>query len=161
MVAATVDADKIQRFVIRPNRSLSWRQTKLCYLGIVCYSLLVAGGFTVMGFWPVLPFAGAELLALGAGLYLCARRCHRSEVVSVRSDAVEIEKGAVRPNESWSFARAWARVHLLEPIHRWHPSRLVIRSHGREVEIGAFLNESERRCLAKDLSRALEAAACG
>lgn len=158
MVAASTDAHKNHHFVIRPNRSLSWRQTKLCYLAIACYSLSVAGAFTLMGFWPVLPFAGAELVALGLGMYVCSRRCHLKEVVSVRADAVDVEKGIVRPDRRWSFARTWARVHLLPPAYRRHRSRLVIRSHGREVEIGAFLNESERRGLERDLNRALETA---
>ena len=33
----------------------------------------------------------------------------------------------------------------------WYPARLVIRSHGREVELGRFLNEEEREQLAMEL----------
>lgn len=33
----------------------------------------------------------------------------------------------------------------------WYPSRLTIRSHGREVEVGRCLNEEERERLARDL----------
>ena len=157
MVATTSDGNNRHRFVIRPNRSLSWRQTKFCYLGIVIYSLTIAGVFAAFGMWPVLPLAGAELLALGFGMYICAWRCHQKEVVHIEPDKVHVEKGRSQPQQQWSFARAWARVHLVPPAHRLHPSRLIIRSHGREVELGAFLNESERRRLAVDLRHAMEA----
>ena len=157
MVAVTFD-NQDRRFVIRPNRSISWRGTKRLFLAMVLLSMVIALSFGAVGFWPVIPFAGIELLALGTALYLCARRCHWSEVVSVRRYCVEVEKGRHRPEERWLFPRVWANVVLLHPCYQQHPSRLVIRSHGREVELGAFLNEWERRALAKDLRQAILAA---
>lgn len=126
---------------------------------MVLLSATIALSFGAAGFWPVIPFAGLELLALGTALYLCARRCHCSEVVFVRPHCVEVEKGRYRPEERWHFPRAWAKVELVVPLHRQHPSKLVIRSHGREVELGAFLNEWERRAFAGDLRQAIRAAA--
>jgi uncharacterized membrane protein len=44
---------------------------------------------------------------------------------------------------------------LLAPKVRWYPSRLVLRSHGKVVEFGGFLNEPERWQLAGQLQRAI------
>jgi uncharacterized membrane protein len=157
MVATTFDADQNQQFIIRPNRSLSWAEIRVFYLAVVVISGAIATSFTMIGFWPVIPFTGLELLALGAALYVCARRCYWREVVSVRSNTIEVEKGRYGPEESWSFPRAWAQVELSLPVHRRHPSTLRIRSHGRQVELGTFLTEWERRALANDLQRAIRA----
>jgi uncharacterized membrane protein len=50
------------------------------------------------------------------------------------------------------FHPYWARLSLQPGRWRNAPSRLLVRSHGREVEIGAFLNDEERRSLAQRLS---------
>lgn len=159
MVAITLDNHQDRRFVIRPNRSISWGGAKRIFLVMGLLSMVIALSFGAVGFWPVIPFAGLELLALGTALYLCARRCHWSEVVFIRPHCVEVEKGRHGPEERWLFPRGWAQVELLTPFYQQHPSRLVIRSHGQEVELGAFLNEWERRALAGDLRRAIRAAA--
>ncbi|MGF1614228.1 MAG: DUF2244 domain-containing protein [Gammaproteobacteria bacterium] len=155
MVAITLDNNQNQRFVLRPNRSLSWQSTKRFFLVMVLVSMAIALSFGAVGFWPVIPFAGLELIALGTALYVCARRCHRREVVSIRPGYVEVEKGQHRPEERWLLPRPWATVELLIPPYEQHPSKLVIRSHGRQIELGAFLNERERRALADDLRRAI------
>lgn len=159
MVAITLDNNQDRRFVIRPNRSISWEGTKRLFLVIVLLSMAIAISFGAAGFWPVIPFAGLELFALGSAWYVCARRCHQSEVVFIRPHCVEVEKGRHRPEERWHFPRAWAKVELLAPFHHQHPSKLVIRSHGQQVELGAFLNEWERRALAGDLRQAIGAIA--
>jgi len=148
MISTTVDAASNLRVIIQPNRSLSWRQVKLVYLGVVAVSMAVAIAFALRGFWPVLPFAGVELLGLGAALYTCALRGHESEVVHVLPSTVTVEKGRRAPRARWEFARPWTRVRLLRPRVRWYPTRLTLGSHGRSVPLGEFLNEEERRHLA-------------
>jgi uncharacterized membrane protein len=49
--------------------------------------------------------------------------------------------------------RGWVRIELARPQRRGLPTRLWIRSHGCEVEIGGCLNEAERCRLAEDLRR--------
>lgn len=143
------------RFVIRPNRSLTWTQTKFVYLSLASVCLVVATGFTVMGFWLVLPFAGAEVIALGAGFYYCALGGKTTEVVCVDDRRVAVEKSHPAPHRVCEFERAWAKIALLPARIQWYPSRLVIRSHGKQVQLGAFLSEAERRKLAGELGRAI------
>jgi uncharacterized membrane protein len=147
------------RFVIRPNRSLSWRGALCCFGLIAAVSLAIALFFGFMGAWPILPFAGAELLGLGTALYVCACRARDCEVVSIQGATVRIEKGRSRPVETSELPRHWARVTLESSPLRSHPSRLTIRSHGRAVEIGGCLSEEERMNLARELSGVVGACA--
>lgn len=155
MISKTVDPEQGYRIVIRPNRSQTWAQTKWFYASICAASLLVAGAMSMLGFWPVLPFAGAELLALGGCIYAVAKAGEVMEVVSVSGDQVAVEKGRREPQQVWTFQRTWARARLRPPKIAWYPSQLVIGCRGTEVELGRFLTEEERRHLADELERAL------
>jgi uncharacterized membrane protein len=53
------------------------------------------------------------------------------------------------------FHPYWARVALVPGAWRNAPTRLLVRSHGREAEIGAFLNDEERSDLAQRLTKLL------
>lgn len=157
MVSSTFDADHNCRFVIRPNQSLSWREAQIFFLGICLVSLTIALAFTLMGFWPILPMAGAELIALGLALYVCALRGQRREVISVYGDSIVVEKGRQEPERQWLAKRTWVQIKLLRAQVSWYPSRLVIRSCGRDIEVGGFLTEQERQRLANDLCRSIGA----
>ena len=150
MFATRIEEDSARRIIIRPNRSLTWEQTKLVYFCIASYSLAIAGAFAVMGFWPVLPFAGGEIALLGVAFYLNALAGTSVQVVTVGADVVKVEKERPGPRCEWRFQRAWAQVAIDGPAGHGS-SRLVVRSHGNEVVLGEFLNETERRRLAATL----------
>ena len=142
-------------FVIRPNQSLSWRGMLVFYAGICTVSLTISVGFALMGAWLILPFAGLEMLVLGVCLYLSAVRAAQREVISIDKDIVEVSRGRYRPVESCRFQRAWVRVSFRPTASVWHRNRLTIGSHGKEVEVGAMLNNNERESLAMELRRAI------
>ena len=143
-------------FILRPNCSLSWQATKVFFVLMCAVSFSIASMFALMGAWLVFPFAGIEMLALGAGLYACAWRATRFEVISIRGDDVKVAKGRRSITEEWRLPRHWAQVRLDLPRHQWYPTRLRILSHGKGVEVGDYLNEEEREALAGDLRKALQ-----
>lgn len=152
MVAAQCDANLAECYVlIRPNCSLTWRGSVLVFCGIFSISMTIALGFLWQGLWLVLPFAGLEMLALAIGLYLGALRVNEREVIRIEGDTVAIERGRRQCREVIRFPRGWARVELARAPRAGHPSRLLIRSHGRSQEIGHCLNDNERDRLAADL----------
>lgn len=156
MVAVERSEDRNQcRFVLRPNRSMSWRGALIFFFSLLLLSSSIGMGLAAMGFWMVLPFAGLEMFALGLGLYLVACRCYECEVISIAENSILIEKGRRYPRQRWTLGRVWARVILERSPRRWYPSRLLIRSHGRVVEVGRFLHEEERQHLATELMRCL------
>src|SRR6202012_3141495 len=107
----------------------------------------IAGILTYMGYWPVLPFAGLEMLILGVALRISlARRHHRQTIVISESD-VAVQSSIGKLHSEVVFPRHWAQVKLRRSTSRLHPSRLGIESHGRQCTVGDFLNEEERRGL--------------
>ena len=147
------DTGETARIVVRPNQSMSWHGNLmlLASLGIVTFSIAI--GFALQGLWLVLPFAGLEVLLVGIGLYATCRRLSRSEVISVSPYTVSIESGIRRPEHSYRLHRCWARVDLCLGRTRSEPTRLLVGSHGKAVEVGVSLTDSERSRLAVELRR--------
>jgi uncharacterized membrane protein len=133
--------------VIAPNCSLSVRGAVLFFL-IACVPCFgIAGLLTYLGFWPVLPFAGLEMLLLGVALRLSLARRHHHQTIVVSDSDVAVLSRIGKIHSEVVFPRHWAQVKLRRPSSRLHPSRLVIESHGRQCAVGDFLTEEERRGL--------------
>lgn len=144
-----------KQFIVRRNQSLSWRGNKLFIYFMAVISFGIAGMFALQGAWLILPFAGLEILALTIGLYMCNLRCRDQEVVTIEDGLVKVEKGRQKPCEEWQFERAWVSLELVNsPLHG-HPSKLLIRSMGKETEIGKCLTDDERKSLSDSLAKAL------
>ena len=107
------------------------------------------------GFWPVLPFAGLEIAVLAYALWCCARSAALTEVISVEPGRIAVDRGRGQLARVWETPLAWAQVRLDRSGQGWYPSRLVIRSHGKELQLGSFLNEDERQRLAVELRCAI------
>ena len=124
----------------------------MMFFGSLCaVSFAIAGILALRGFWPVLPFAGAEMILLGWALRTSlARRFHRQTITVTDSD-VSVESCDRTHYAQVVFPRHWAQVKLRRPASRLHPSRLTIESPGRQCELGNFLTEEERRGLVDSL----------
>ncbi len=139
-----------------PHCSLSVRGAKV-FFGFVCsVTLGIAGALTVLGFWPVMPFAGLEMAVLGWALYANMQRRFECESIDITETEVVIEqrsaKSGANPRRA-VFPRHWAQVKIRRPKSPLHRAQLVIESHGRAREVGKFLTEEERRQLAAELRR--------
>ena len=142
--------------MVMPNRAMPWQHIMMIYLLIFGVTISIAFGFFTQGLTLILPFAGLELLALGVVLYISAWRSNIKEVVNVTEEKIRIEIGRNAPEKTYELDKAWAKVVLERSWNNWYPSRLLLRSHGRQLEIGKFLNEQERQCLAIELNKAIK-----
>ena len=138
--------------VIAPNCSLSVRGAVLFFLSLSAPCCGVAGLLAVLGFWPILPFAGLEMLLLGAALRLSLQRRHHRQTIVISEADVAVRSCLGKIHSEVVFPRHWAQVKLRRSTSRLHPSRLVIESHGRQCAVGDFLTEEERCGLARKLS---------
>ena len=139
-------------FDLAPHCSLSVRGA-LLFFAAVCFATFgIAAVATWLGFWPVLPFAGAEMLLLGWALHSNMQRRLQCEHIEVTERDVIIEFARRVPRRI-VFPRHWAQVKIRRPKTPLHPCQLVIESHGRGYEVGKFLTEEERRQLAAELRR--------
>jgi len=144
-------------FEIVPNRSLTVRSATAFYLSIVVVPLTVAIFFAIAGFWPILTIAGIEAIVLGTALWWTLRKTTTRELIEIDERNVRIRKSGPGHNEEHEFSRYWTQVRLIKPASKLWPNRLLLRSKGRSVEIGAFLTNSERHQLKRRLSEVIAA----
>jgi uncharacterized membrane protein len=131
---------------LKPNRALSRRGMRRLAGALAALALTTAGLGAWQGnvFAPL--FALAESYAVAVALGAAWRAGGRGERITIdeRSLVVSMLPGRRRLR----FQSYWVRV-LLAPGRGRH--RLLLASHGREVEIGAFLAEEERAELSRKL----------
>lgn len=152
MTVQTGQADEVQRYVVRPHRSLSWGGTKWLFFGFAVLMGAFATYFVLLGAWMVLPFFGLELAALGLGLYLSSLSGSHREVIEISGQELRVARGRRGPEQVLTLPRYWSRVVLSTDPRGWYSSRLMLIAHGQRVEIGAGLVNEQRRQLAAELA---------
>ncbi|MDG5499538.1 DUF2244 domain-containing protein [Marinobacter sp. BGYM27] len=141
------------RLLLAPNRSLSWRGNVRIWLVLCAVSLLISIGMLTAGAWVVLPFAGLEVLAVGAGFYYTARQCQRQEVLTFSDNNLRLEKGVNHIEASWDLPRHYTRLKMTEPRHVWTPRRLFLVCRDLEIPLAPFLNLDDIKALTRILER--------
>lgn len=149
--------DVTQELRLWPYQSLSRRGQAAFILGTFALSLLpllISLGTPVL--WGLLPFAMLTLAGLWTALERSRRDAGILEVLTLSPDRARLVRhdphGTLR---QWECNRYWASPALYiqgGPI----PHYVTLKGAGREVEIGAFLSERERKTLYGDLLRALQ-----
>jgi len=139
-----------------PNRAMLWHHIMMIYLLVSSVTISITFSFFTQGLTLILPFAGLELLALGIVLYISAWQSNIKEIVSVTEGKIKVEVGRNVPEKIYELDKAWVNIVLERLWNNWYPSRLLLRSHGRQLEIGKFLNEQKRQCLAIKLNKAIK-----
>lgn len=131
---------------LRPNRALSHGALRRLAWGLALVTLATAALGWRQGnvFAPL--FALVEVAVAAWALGLAWHAGNRGERITLdrRSLDVEVMPGHRRT----SFQSGWVRV-LMSPAG--NRQRLLLASHGRAVEIGAFLGDEERKELGRKL----------
>jgi uncharacterized membrane protein len=139
------------RIVLRPNRSLSPLGMIATFLLVATLTAPVAFIFLAQGAWMVLVFAVLELGAVAAMLLCLRRHAEDCESITVDDAQVEIVTRVAGRESRCAFQRYWARLNVEPGRTEWHPTRVTLRSHGREVELGTGVDTRRRLALAEDL----------
>jgi uncharacterized membrane protein len=138
----------------RRINSFNVRVCGFVFTSLALVALLVAVVFAVLGAWLILPFAGLEAVALYLAFSWIARHAGDSELLEIRGNAVVLVVTERAHTRQYEFNCAWAQ--LVVDGHA-NGMRLALRSHGREIEVGRYLDGSGRRLLAQTLRDRLQA----
>ncbi len=117
--------------------------------------LAISLGFALSGAWMVFPFAGVEILLVFFAFRYVERHAADYECMVLEDERVVVERRHSKKIERYEFNRHWAQVSFTEPRGRAR-GRLVLRSHGREVEFGVHLNGEQRAAVACRLKEHLK-----
>ena len=135
--------------VARRNDSLSSAGRLLVFAFIFAVSIGIAASFALLGAWLILPFAGLEMLVLWLAFRYIDRRAGDYERIAIAGDRVEIEVCDAGRRSRYELNRYWAQ------LVGGDGERLALRSHGREIEIGRYLNDEQRYALGREIGRHL------
>ncbi|MEO8807852.1 MAG: DUF2244 domain-containing protein [Burkholderiaceae bacterium] len=139
------------QWVLKRNCSVTPRQM-LWFFGSLCLlSLAIGGLFWHQGAPLVLPFAWAEVLAVGVALFVYSRHATDSENIRLQPGRLTVEFASGRRVERVEFVPAWVRV---EP-ELGDRSLIELSGQGLRICVGRFVRPELRRQLAEELRWAL------
>ena len=137
----------------RRNNSLSSAGRHLVFVFLFAVSVGIAAAFAALGAWLILPFAGLEMLVLYWAFRTVDRHAADYERIAVRGDRVRVEVFEVGRARRHEFSRCWTQL-----VVSRDGGRIVLRFHGREVEVGRHRDDAQRRTFARELGQLLRGA---
>jgi len=147
-----------------PNKTLSlWpyrsllRKDFVLFMGatalVIALPLVTVLGTAVL--WGLLPFFAIMFAGLWYALHVSYRRGEVLEELTISPVSVQLTR--FNPDgkiQTWDANRHWALVEL-HPKSGPVPNYITLRGGDREVELGSFLDATERLAVYDDLKRAL------
>lgn len=137
---------------LTPNRSAGPRELLACFAALGAAAMGVSWFAAMQGNVFAPAFAMLDVAVVGGCFRLVRRTLEREETISFTPDAVVVRRaggGEVR------YQTAWVRLETERGATRHERERLVLRSHGRSTEIGAFVADPERAELGRKVFDAL------
>jgi uncharacterized membrane protein len=139
--------------LIVPHRSLTPRGAAMVIGAFLVLSAAIAFRFWLWGAWPVVAFSAFEVPLLVLLLTINQRRARASELIMLDANQLTvIRTDAAGRRRQEALPAAWLRISL--DSTQGIP-RIVLRSHGRGCEVGAFLHEPDKMSLFDALQSAL------
>lgn len=132
-----------------PNRSLGAAGFAMLMGGIVLVSGIIGAGFAMVGAWPVTGFLGLDVFLLYLAFRWNFRKSQQVDMIRLDKNGLTVRRILPGDKEqAWHFETAWVQVVQED-------RQLRLRSHGRELVIGAFLTADERQAFAQSLKSAI------
>ncbi len=141
------------QFILTPNRSANWVQTKHLLYVLAFTSLGIGAAWSFMGAWVILPFAGFEV---GLLTFLMHRVCfatYQQQVIRIRENDVVIQLGVYKPARGWHLNKSSTRIIVTEPNHIDDPVGLSLKDDKHTVELGNFLNIDDKQYVLEELKQ--------
>ena len=135
---------------LSPNSSLTgvYRIIFLGSIAFVCSPIAIT--FFVLGAYLILPFAGLELAILFSAFYLSFKWSSKKEKIYISNEIVKIEKGTNKLEYRWEEFRTFTSFNIQKDKDKL--MRLSFRSKGKDIYVGDFLNEDDKKILKENVS---------
>jgi uncharacterized membrane protein len=141
---------------LQPHRSLSPRGFKILMIAIAAINLVIGSMFYAIGAWPIVGFLGLDVALIWWAFNRNYASSGSFEKIIAQDDALTLLRvGRDGSVSDTVFNRRWVKVEIEHDVARELTGRLLLRSHGIEHEVAAFLGADERLSLARALRRAI------
>lgn len=138
------------RVVLKRNCSISPRGLLLAFALLAALVLGIAAAFAALGAWLILPFAGLELLLLGAAFWITARHAADYERIERARDRLTVDVSEGERLRRYEFDARRLRVRLGER------GRVLLDAPQARLEIGRHLDAASRAGFAAELGKRLQ-----
>ena len=140
-------------WLLKRHCSLTPAQLGWLYVSLCVVSMGIAGFFWAQGATMVMPFAWAELVAVGAAFVFYARHAGDGERIVLQGGQLVVELDTGGYTQRAEFNREWVRI---EPKHG-DGSLIEVSGQGRLVRVGRHVRPELRPALAREIRLALRA----
>jgi uncharacterized membrane protein len=130
---------------LQPNRSANWHQNKIIIMVMAAFVMIIAIAWSVMGAWVILPFAGFEVGLLAFLMYRVSYSTYQKQIITIHPDKVIFQAGVYYPNRDLQFIRDHITIKIIEPDTAYEHTKITLEDQHQKVEIGAFLNQQDRK----------------
>jgi uncharacterized membrane protein len=153
----TRDEPLLLETVLRPSPPMSAHALGIILAMVAAINFAFALSFVLRGAWPIAPFMGLDVLLLAWAFRESRIKARAHERVTLSTSLLRVEQHPARGTaREVAFNPYWVRVDL-QPWTEYS-NRLFLRSHGRSIQLGAFLAPTTRESFAQTLKSALSAA---
>jgi len=132
---------------LTPNRSLSWRQTRLVMLVFGGFCLSIAFAWFFVGAWLILPFAGIEVGLLAFIMYLVSKSSYQKQLLVFTESEICFVYGRQQNLQKRYFSRSQVKLITYEVRHPEDVKELYLAQHRHFDRVGEFLNLEDQALL--------------
>ena len=135
--------------------SLTWNHCKLLIYAVAVFGFTIGLIGLMLGYPLILPFCGIEVVAFAVAFYLVQLKGKNCEIIKFEGDILVIEQYLKGEASCLKANKKWVIVKLERPKTPLDVVKLYISYSGRSIELGSFLNETEKSKFASLLKDAL------
>ncbi len=132
------------KITLSSNRSASMRQTKVVIVAVSLFVLMIGIGWSLVGGYLVLPFAGLDVGLFAYFMYKVCNQTYEKQVITIGDQHVLIESGKHCVERTFKLDRPEAFILVAEPEKPTEPIGLSLSDSKSHFELGAFLNHADK-----------------
>ena len=146
---------------LRPNPPMKPRVLGIVLLIVAAINVVFALSFVLRGAWPIAPFLGLDVLLLGWAFRESQIAAKAFEHIVLTTSRLLVARWPARGTPTEIVLNPyWVRVDYREATEEGGitTAPLLLTSHGKSVQIGAFLGAARRAEAAATIKSALQKA---
>ena len=128
---------------LEPNRSASWKQTRLAIICLTGFMLLIGMGWLLMGVWLIFPFVILDIAIFSYFFYRVCESTYAAEIITIDSASVTFKSG-IRKIGTVKILKRPCYFVVHPSVSKGHLPRFSISDDDVSVEVGSFLSEHDK-----------------